>query len=161
MKNIVIAVLAFLVAMLGFVLYFRTSALRQQQQKTQELTAKLDASSGSTNLDLQAACAKQALQQFNDYWTGKKEVDYTNHYNAKMGKCFMRIQYWEDTYSPRDPYFVVQVFDAFEGKQYASYMGELSKSERPPAICSIILSGEEQYCHTQDEFDADVKSYMQ
>jgi hypothetical protein len=158
MKSFVIVLLSFLVGVLGLLLYLQISSLREQRRRTDELTARLDSLSKSASLSLQAECAKQALQQFNDSWASQQEAGFTNHYNRKLEKCFMRIQYWQTSN------FVVQVFDAFESREYAEYMGSLTKPEweAKPIVCRVILpSGEEQHCQSRAEFDDLVKLYME
>jgi hypothetical protein len=58
------------------------------------------------------------------------------------------------------------VFDAFEGKEYATYIWHIEKNKKywevPPFECKVTsISGGETECHSQAEFDELVKQYME
>jgi hypothetical protein len=58
------------------------------------------------------------------------------------------------------------LYDAFEGKEYASYIWSTQKDKKfwevPPLRCKITLpSGQEKTCHSTEEFDELVKQYME
>jgi hypothetical protein len=56
--------------------------------------------------------------------------------------------------------------DAFEGSLYGEYNWKSDKVKKywqvPPFMCKVTLpSGKEKICHSDDEFDALVKQYME
>jgi hypothetical protein len=162
-KNSAIVLLILSVAALGVLLYLQTAALREQRRHVQELNAKLDSLSTAAGFDLQAKCAKQALDVWKaGGWDRKKTATYSNHYNEKLKKCFMRIDTATEE-SGADVTFET-VMDAFESKGYAEFIWKVdhksgdSKSMR----CSAILpSGEAITCTSPEEFDAIIKQYME
>jgi hypothetical protein len=128
MKNVVIILLTLLVG----ALILQTFTLRHQ---TQEMTAKLNALSKSSSLNLQAECAKQARQQFYDRQEGG---EFTSHYNAKMNKCFIQVN---DT-NPGQGMLSYDVYDAFEGKDYGRFIQKMG--ENAFISCTVTLpSGRE------------------
>jgi len=151
------------VGTLGMVLYLQNAALREQRRQVQELKAKLDSQSKAADFDVQEKCAKQALEVWKaGGWDRKKLATYSNHYNEKLQKCFIRIDTATEE-SGADVTFET-VMDAFESKGYAEFIWKVdhksgdSKSMR----CSAILpSGEAITCTSPDEFDALVKQYME
>lgn len=162
-RNLVAVWLVISVGVLGLLAYSQTSALREQRRQVQELTGKLTSTSKAATLDLQEKCAKQASEEFKSYWEDREGADFTDHYNAKLNKCFMRIQ-WFDTIAGVT--IERALFDAFEGKEYGSYSWKPVKNKRPwevpPFACTVTLpSGEERICHSSDEFEALLKQYME
>lgn len=163
MKNSAIVLLVVCVGVLGVLLYRQTAALREQRRQVQELNAKLASVSQATDFDLQAKCAKQASDVWKaGGWDRKKLATYSNHYNDKLQKCFMRIDTSTEE-SGADVTFET-VMDAFESKGYAEFIWRVdhnsgdSKSMR----CSAILpTGEAITCTSPEEFDALVKQYME
>ncbi len=54
--------------------------------------AKMESMSKTASFYLQEKCAKQAREEFKLYGLDKHEfAEVSNHYNAKLNKCFMLI----------------------------------------------------------------------
>jgi seryl-tRNA synthetase len=162
-----VALLLMVCVGLGLLAYWQATALREQRQQVQQLNAKLESVSKTATLDLQEKCAKQAREEFHSLGWDKHELaDVSNHYNAKLNKCFMQIQD-TDAKSVRGTIVTsTTVADAFEGKVYATYIWSTQKNKKywevPPLECKVtLLSGEEKICHSSDEFDELVKQYME
>jgi hypothetical protein len=162
-RNSAIVLLIVCVGALGMLLYKQTAALREQRRQVQELSAKLNSLSQAADFDLQAKCARQSLEVWKaGGWDRKKTATYSNHYNEKLNKCFMRIDTATEE-SGADVTFET-VMDAFESKGYAEFIWKVdhrsgdSKSMR----CSAILpSGEAITCTSPQEFDEIIKQYME
>jgi hypothetical protein len=94
------------------VYYFVTSSHRQ------ELSKNLD-----NDIAMQTKCADRAALFYKqgDYEDNPQGFSnsYINHWNKKLGKCFVQI----NSSSIKDDSVSIDVFDAFEGKHYAMYMG--------------------------------------
>ena len=172
MKIISRIVLAILIAGLGGLAYLQTTGLRQQARRIQELAARLDSIQSKTaSVDLQDRCAKQARVEFEDDRAADEKLglarnqvtQFENHYNAKLGKCFVKLQ----SFGTKEPIQIsTRVVDAFESKEYAEYLWQVDKnkkaSENPPFRCEVTMpSGEERVCRSDDEFDALIKRYME
>jgi hypothetical protein len=164
------ALLLVCVAVLGFIARSQSVALREQQRKVRELNAKLESNSTpAVSLELQEKCARQAREEFkHEGLEGKQTANFSNHYNPKLGKCFVEVEY-TDFKTPGGIFVSRTVVDAFEGKVYASYMWNNNTKKKywevPPLKCSVtLLSGEEKLCNSEDGpegFNAQVKQYME
>jgi hypothetical protein len=164
--------LAILIAGLGGLAYLQTTDLRQQARQIQELAARLDSIQSKTaSADLQDRCAKQARVEFEDDQAADEKLglarnqvtQFENHYNAKLGKCFVKLESW----GMKEPIQIsVRVIDAFESKGYAMYLWQEDKNKKasavPPFQCKVTMpSGEERVCRSDDEFDVLIKQYME
>jgi hypothetical protein len=151
MRDALIFALLVAVAFLGYEMHSQNSALVDQQRQIKELNSKLEAKLQTASLELQEKCSKQA----HDFAEGL----FTSHYNEKLNKCFILIVNMKPQ---RDGNYVgiKELYDAFEGKSYGEYSWNTGKLA--PYICKgTLLSGDEKFCHSSDEFDGIVKLYMQ
>jgi hypothetical protein len=158
----IIAVVVFLTHGCG-----NSDRIAQLESQNRELTAKLEFLTKTRSLDLQEQCAKQSREVFKSgKWDKDPLADYTNHYNAKLNKCFIEIQSTDAKTAPPAIFTNKTVSDAFEGKGYGEYMWKSDRvkkyGEVPPLQCKVtLLSGEEKFCHSSDEFDQLIKQYME
>jgi hypothetical protein len=93
-------------------------------------------------------------------------ANFENHYNAKVNKCFVQVSNMGSTRKPYVPTVNRIVFDAFEGKGYASYMWMNNQGKKywevPPYECTVTsLTGEEKHCASVEEFDELIKQFME
>jgi hypothetical protein len=162
-KNSAIVLLIVCIGVLGVLLYRQTTALHEQRRQVQELSAKLNSQTNAADFDLQAKCAKQALDVWKaGGWDKKKLATYSNHYNEKLQKCFMRID--TSTEEAGADVTFETVMDAFESKGYAEFIWKVDhkSGDTGSMRCSAILpSGEAIKCTSPEEFDALVKQYME
>jgi hypothetical protein len=170
MRNVITLLLIVVGGMLAFIAYSQRRALQEERRLTQQLTTKLSATSTTASLDLQEKCANQAREEFKrEGWEELKSKgglnDFSDHFNPKVNKCFVLI---ESTDPKNDGTVFVSktLSDAFEGKLYGEYNWKSDKVKKywqvPPFMCKVTLpSGEEKICHSDDEFDALVKQYME
>jgi hypothetical protein len=120
----------------------------------------------SDTLDEQAKCATQARKDFEDWsYSAREGADFVSHYNPSLDRCFVQFQYTRGATAGGRIWFFRTVFDAFEGKEYASYswLSEKDKKfwEVPPKTCEVTLpSGDKKRCQSDDEFMQIVKVYM-
>jgi hypothetical protein len=168
MRDALIFLLLVAVVVLGVMVHGQRGVLAVQEKQIKELSSKLE--SKQVSLDLQQQCAVQARKEFEvDGWSGKDHplAAFVNHYNAKLGRCFMSV---EDTTQPdkRESTFFTNKFvsDAFEGKSYAQYEWKSEKGKKywevKPFQCEVTLpSGEKKNCESSDEFDELVKVYLE
>jgi len=138
-----------------------TDKLAHLEKENHDLSAKLDAVAKAANLDLQEQCANQASSAFRELgWKKEPSAGYANHYHEKLNKCFIEI------YSMKAPSVSMSVSDAFEGKVYAEYFwinthGRKYWEVRPDTCKVTLLSGHEQTCKSQEEFEQLIKAYME
>lgn len=110
----------------------------------------------------QRMCADQAKQSFNDSDFGKPgkadtmSHNYTSHYDAVANVCYIMVI---GTYNGKGkPAASDLVYDAFEGRVYASYLWFNLQNKKfwevPPTECSVKpRGGDEIICHSCDEFE--------
>jgi hypothetical protein len=140
-------------------LYWRNSEPSRSNPFQEEMARR------TTAFDLQERCAKQSRAEFEALGWAKKENSavFTNHYNAKLNKCFTVIEV--DNLMGASVK-IKMLFDAFEGKSYGHYTWQSQPGKKywevPPRDCGVKLaSGEEQTCHSSDEFDELADYYME
>jgi hypothetical protein len=167
MKTLALFCVVCVVALLYFVLH-EQSIIKSQQVKIEKLSAevsKIPESKGGS-LELQEKCAAQANRTFKDMGYKPNAIaGYENHYNDKMNKCFMEVGN-TDTTSPPTIWTFRSLLDAYEGKSYAEYSWHTDKKKKywevPPFSCRVSsLSGEDQYCKSEDEYKKLIKIYME
>jgi hypothetical protein len=114
--------------------------------------------------DLQEKCSKQAQIFFDRSLKKKQMASFINHYNVKLNRCFIQTE----QYVPQQNGAMIYkaVTDAYEGKDFASYIWRSDKEKKywevAPIECKVTLpSGDEKICASSDEFDELVKTYMQ
>jgi len=135
------------------------------EKQNQELAAKVEAILKTANLDAQAKCAQQARIAFSESGLDKQAMrGYTNHYNQRLNKCFVKLNSLKGEGKGLATYKQVQ--DAFEGKSYAEYFSANIKGEPvwsvKPTVCLVTMqSGEEKYCESDKEFEELVRVYME
>jgi hypothetical protein len=122
---------AIITIVIGFGLYFATSSQKRE--------ARLEAVENLNNdLALQTRCADRAAIFYNQGgYEGDPEVflhSYDNHWNKKLGKCFIQIR----SVSLTDDYLMIGVYDAFERKTYADYTGR--------RICNVAITKDPEKC---------------
>jgi hypothetical protein len=142
-----------------------------ERSKSAEITKLEDSLRASktkaetVSLEMQGKCAKQAAVSFTESgWKRTALVDYTNHYNAGLNKCFIEITSTE--VERGTPSHSTILADAFEGNVYGRYLWINSQGKKwwevSPTECTVTtVSGEEKSCSSSEEFDALLKVYMQ
>jgi len=151
-------------AVLGLIVVIASATLVRSQRL--ELT-----------LELQAMCATQARNVFQEMEDQRKKdpysknfkrlsSDYQSHYNTKINKCLMLIEATEtlgDDIIQRST--SAYLIDAYERWQYASYLWISRKNKIdegvPPMTCELAAPYQQKKnCTTREEFDAFVAEYM-
>ena len=105
--------------------------------------------------ELQEKCARDAHEWYKQNWKEGPPIaglttDYTNHYNARMGKCFMVLQV---TIVEKTADHTNRLMDVLENRDVGVvewFEGKL------PSTCTF--NG--QPCKSADEWNALVKPYM-
>jgi len=168
MRDALLFALIVALAVLGYLLHSDNAVLTDQQRQIHELSTKIEARAKTASLELQEKCSKQAREEFvEDGWKKEPMASFANHYNEKMNKCFILIQNTTPTKPADGTFFTGKILlDAFEGKAYGQYDWKSDKVKKywevAPFNCKgTLLSGEEKFCHSSDEFDKIVKLYMQ
>jgi hypothetical protein len=160
--------LLLLVVILVFQIYLQRATIHDQQNRLLDLQKQVAANSTpkTAPLEYQEKCSEQARKSFNEMGYKTKDLaGYENHYNAKLNKCFIMVQNTDATYSPTI-WTHKSVLDAYEGKAYGEYSWHTVKNKKywevPPFMCKVVLlTGEDHFCKSDEEFDELTKVYMQ
>jgi hypothetical protein len=111
----------------------------------------------------QKMCDEQALKRFHEY-TEKNEkfATYTSHYDPSVNVCYVRVNRVTADKFPMDN---SNVFDAFEGRMYASYMWMNPQGKKywevSPSDCEINIPGKDKIvCKSSDEFSELTEKYF-
>jgi hypothetical protein len=132
------------------------------ERQVADLSAKLAERSRAGTLEQQAKCADRAYRDFEDWgYKAKDSADFVSHYNAALDRCFVRFQ----NTSGGGEFTFRSLFDAFGGEQYADYAWQAKQGKKywevPPFVCKVTTpAGEEQDCHSDEEFKDMVRIYM-
>jgi len=136
------------------------------EKQNQELMAEIEISHATVDYDLQAKCSKDARAYFNGNWPRDKDtlyLDFTNHYNKSMNKCFILVEY---RYSHGREYSWANdkaLWDVYENARYAdlnvyhiTYFEPTFRKEEKVANCELF----DKKCTTIGEFDNFTRPYM-
>jgi hypothetical protein len=157
-------------AVLGLMLFgtgCNPDRIARLEKENKELAAKLDAALKTANLELQQKCAQQSSVEFKGQgWERDPMTNITNHYNAKVNKCFIKVTSINSHEQPHVLTVTKTVMDAFEGKVYGEYMWINNRGKQDslvePAECRVTsLSGEETVCNSIEEFESWAKQFME
>lgn len=138
------------------------------EKENKELRAKVEQQNRVVDLDTQGKCGTAAKRYLNENWTvdkGTMLLDYHNHFNRSLGKCFILVEWhYADAASKTGSWFnSVKLSDVYENLEY----GELSEHTRivleptissEKAILDCHVSGAK--CKTSEEFGELVQHFM-
>jgi hypothetical protein len=111
------------------------------------------------SLAQQKMCAEQARKIFHEDNPTKPEHaltwQYTSHYEGRTNVCY--IMTWEVTLEEKSTNISHAVYDAFEGREYASFI-QIGKDVME---CEITPPSQDKIvCKTNDEFQHLVEKYF-
>ena len=136
------------------------------EKQNKELAAKLDQQQRVADLDLQEKCSSASLQYFKRNWSLNPKdsattriLDYRNHYNRSLEKCFILVDWSYDidkrvgSWSSR-----VSLYDVFENRQYGEAWEGYGIPGHPVNKVACEVDGEK--CNDRLEFDQKIKHYL-
>lgn len=140
----------------------RISKLEKQNQ---ELLADVKKNHAAADYDLQAKCSRDSKVWFNETWRPEKStllLTYTNHYNKKLNKCFILVQFH---YSLTGLSWVNHeaLWDVYENNEYGDVSVTHMIYEKPDfrddeRVGQCKVYGSE--CKTLDGFNNLVRPYV-
>lgn len=135
-----------------------------------DLRARLNQQSAATNYEAQGKCAKDAKEWFRETWRPNKDtifLDYTNHYNIKLNKCFILVEHHYNSHvaGPGGDSWTneMNIFDVYENSKYGEYTENHYTYYKPTIRTSeevIVCAVTGKNCTTMDGFDSLIGSYM-
>ena len=164
----------FILAGLGMILMGtacdNSERIAKLEKQNQELQEKVHKESRVADYDLASKCSKDARVWFNENWSRDKDtllLDFTNHYNKKVNKCFIFVEYHYN------PHFIsaggnswtnhMAVYDVYENDKigefgenhYIRYMPQASSSDE---VIMCEMNGEK--CKNIGEFNNLARPYL-
>jgi hypothetical protein len=118
----------------------------------------------AATLSQQKMCAEQARKTFHENNPKPNATTgYTSHYDATANVCYIMVHYLDMSHGY--PSVSDTVYDAFEGREYASYIWinpEKKKAwEVAPMECSVKPRGQDEVpCTSPEEFEKLVDKYF-
>ncbi|HSP17277.1 MAG TPA: hypothetical protein VLV78_21215 [Thermoanaerobaculia bacterium] len=164
--KLAIAILCVAVIALAILLNREFTHLRQVEHAVQQLNSNKAQETASESLELQAKCSAQARKEFEYEGLAKKDMaGYESHYSPELKRCFVATSLTDAKTNPKVIWTTRSVYDAFEGKEYATYVWHTVEGKKywevPPFQCEVTLpSGEKKICHSDDEFNELIQPYM-
>jgi hypothetical protein len=73
-----------------------TDRLNKLEKENADLKAEVAKTNAAADFNLQEKCSNAAKSWFRENWPRDKDtilLDETNHYNSKMNKCFVEVEY--------------------------------------------------------------------
>jgi hypothetical protein len=135
----------------------RTPSYDELKSKTQELQSQLDKIRTAT-MQQQKMCDEQARKKFHeDYPAANDLTGFFSHYDTGANVCYMLVHIYG--ISKVVPSVSDTVYDAFEGRGYASYIWINSEKKKywqvAPMECSVKPRGQDEItCKSSEEFDS-------
>ena len=140
------------------------------EKENQEMKAKLEKGNAAQEFDLQAKCGKDARSWFNENWSRDKDtvlLDFTNHYNAKLNKCFILVEFhYNSTLAgPGGSSWTndMALTDVYENAKYADFAENHVTNWKPNLNTTqevITCDVQGTKCKTGDEFNNLIRPYM-
>jgi hypothetical protein len=142
----------------------------QLEKENQELKTRLDKQTAAQDYELQGKCSKDARVWFNENYSRDKDtllLDFSNHYNAKLNKCFILVEYhytsnfanvggssWTN---------IMTLYDVYENAKYARFIENHVTNYNPEIKTTDEVITCEVYgndCKTGDEFNGLIRPYV-
>src|ERR1700727_1379324 len=138
------------------------------EQQNQELQDQLKKQQTTASLDVQSKCSHDAKIWFSENWNRRDKdtvlLDFTNHYNKEMNKCFIVVQYHYSFGATQGTWMNdMTLWDVYENAKYAQFseshvMAKDFMSVKEDIITCDPPSGNK--CKSIEEFNNSLTSYM-
>jgi hypothetical protein len=145
----------------------REDRITQLEKRTQDLEEQIKKDNVVSQYDLAEKCSRSAKEWFKENWQSDQDtalLDYTNHYNKTMNKCFISVEYHYN-FSKNDPSWMndISLWDVNENSKYGDFSEEhrisfTPGSEPTTTVESCEVTGTK--CKTLDEYNGLVESYL-
>jgi hypothetical protein len=158
---------ATLLLLIGCELPDRVSRLEKENA---ELKTQIAKDNTVRDFDLAAKCSKDARAWFNENWSREKDttlLNFTNHYNAKLNKCFILVEYHFNSKLADPPGFSwandMTLTDVYENAKEAHFSQNHVTNWKPKynlaeEVIDCDVQGDK--CKTIDEFNKLIRPYM-
>ncbi len=146
-------VLLLAVIALGWLLSAEIKLVQEQKVQIDNLSGRLASKIIAETADNRSKCTTQAEKVFRELGYNRAASILENHFSGKFNACFMSIS--ADAGESRF------LLDAYEGKEYASFIQTFPKGKLPLVFCSFSpLGGAETSCKSLDEYTDFIEKYL-
>jgi hypothetical protein len=150
-----------------------TDRISKLEKENTELKAEVAKTNAATDFNLQEKCSNAAKSWFRENFPPDKNtilLDETNHFNRKMNKCFITVEYHSTGADSKVAgilsswYNNISLWDVFENEKYANFAESHTMFsyalKRPPEdrVDECEVAGTK--CKSLDEFNNLTRSYM-
>lgn len=149
-----------------------TDRLNKLEKENADLKAEVAKTNAAADFNLQEKCSNAAKSWFRENWPRDKDtilLDETNHYNSKMNKCFVEVEYHANEQNKLA--FIlwswhnnITLWDVFENSKYADFLESHTmftpslKRPNEDTVDECEVAGTK--CKSLDEFNNLTRSYM-
>ncbi len=136
------------------------------EKQNQDLKAEVEKNHATADYDFQAKCSKDAKTWFNENWSRDKDtelLDFTNHYNKSLNKCFILVEYHHSLGLGDSWVNDITLWDVYENAKYASFAEDHIIYIKPTASTQdrvVTCELADKKCKTAGEFNDLVRPYM-
>jgi hypothetical protein len=164
MKSVLLVGCAVLLVATGCDTSERIAKIEKQNKELEAQVSKRDA---AVDYDLQAKCSKDAKVWFHDNWQSDGDtvlLNYTNHYNKAMNKCFVMVEYHYTTDKATGSWAnLMSLWDMYENAQFADfaehhYVRYKPKIETSEELITCKVAGTK--CTAIEQFNSLVRPYL-
>jgi hypothetical protein len=142
----------------------RVSRLEKQNEELKaEMTKNHAATAAVADYDLQAKGSKDAKIFFNEGWRRDKDtqyLDYSNHYNKAMNKCFILVEHHYAMVPEGSWGNDMMLWDVYEPVKYGSLFELHLNNSLPNANRVSTCESIDNKCTNLDEFNGLVRPYL-
>lgn len=144
-----------------------TDRISKLEKENQELKAEISKNQTLADYDLQAKCSKDAKAWFNDTWQRDKDtilLDYTNHYQKGLNKCFILVEYHYYSYLGNGSSVNDMIaWDVYENSKFANFSENHIVYPKPTYHTEdkvMTCEAWDKKCKTIDQFNDLVRPYL-
>lgn len=162
MRTLPIALFVIFLFIIGCDSAERIDRLEKQNDELQSQLKKIQAAS---DYDLQAKCSRDAKSWFGENWARDKNttlLDFTNHYNKALNKCFILVEYHYTLDNSGSWTGDITLWDVYENSKYATFSEQHFISFKPPETRDEVIGCEMlgTKCKSAEEFNNGWRPYM-
>jgi hypothetical protein len=135
--------------------------LAKLEKQTAALEIKLAQAQKSSQLDIQAKCAKDSKAWFDQNGSGDQGARtrllvYTNHYSVAKNRCFISVEYRFSLGFPEEWHKVLSLNDIYENQKYGEFRETHNGANTTLSGC--VVYGKQ--CDTMQEYQSLAAAYM-
>jgi len=128
-----------------------TKKVEEQSKQVEALSKKREQDIAKQDMDLQEECSKITSEYIKKTdFSNISHVNYTNHYNKKLNKCFMHL-----TAGGNGEKYIEGLYDINENKQYGYFVG----LDIDNGYIKCIVNNNQ--CYSKSQWESLAKPYME